>query len=80
MRFWARMFNAHLIDEIHYLREQVEHERQRAERAIDELLRIRIQSCPVTMPTPREAEHQESLVEKLLRDTEFSSIGEVDAA
>ena len=72
------MFNSHLIDEIYYLREQVEHERQRAERAIDELLRIRIQAGPVTMPTPREAEKQESLIDKLLRDTEFSSIGEVD--
>ena len=74
------MMCAHLIDEIEYLRGQVERERQRAERAIDELLRIRIQAGPVTMPTPRENERQESLVEKLLRDTEFSSIGEVDVA
>lgn len=79
IRFWARMFTAHLLDEIAYLRSQVEHERQRAEMAVDELLRVRAQAGPVTQPTPREAQQRESIVERLLRDTEFAAVGEVAA-
>ena len=78
IRFWARVFAAHLETEIEYLRGQVEHERQRAERAIDELLHVRANVNPVTQPTPREVQQAETAVERLLRDTEFTSVGEVD--
>jgi hypothetical protein len=77
-KFWAQAFNRHLLEEIEYLRDQVAHERQRAEMAIDELLRVRVQAGPVTQPTPREAEQRESLVEKLLQDSEFTSVGETE--
>lgn len=80
IRFWARLFTTHLLEEIDYLREQVSHERQRAELAIDELLRIRVGATPVTQPTAREVEQRESLVEKLLRDSEFTSVGEAYGA
>jgi len=80
IRFWARLFCTHLLEEIEYLREQVAHERQRAELAIDELLRIRVGATPVTQPTAREVEQRESIVEKLLRDSEFTSVGEADGA
>jgi hypothetical protein len=78
IRFWARMFTAHLVAEIEYLRAQVEHERQRAEYAIDELLRVRVAVGPVTQVTPREAEQRETLVEKLLKDSEFTSVGDAE--
>jgi hypothetical protein len=72
------MFTAHLVAEIEYLRAQVEPERQRAEYAIDELLRVRVAVGPVTQVTPREAEQRETLVEKLLKDSEFTSVGDAE--
>jgi hypothetical protein len=80
MRFWARMFTSHLLEEIGYLRAQVEHERQRAELAIDELLRVRVQVSPVTQPTVGEMKAREEVdpVARLLRNTEFMSTGELD--
>ena len=78
LRFWARMFTAHLVAEIEYLREQLIHERQRAEYAVDELLRIRIGAGPITQATPREKEQAETLVEKLLKDSEFTSVGDAE--
>ena len=74
------MFTAHLLDEIDWLKACVIHERQRAEMAIDELLRIRIVAGPVTQPTPQEAAQRETFVDKLLRDSEFTSVGELDGA
>jgi len=79
-RFWSSLYLSHLEEEIIYLREQCQHERQRAELAIDELLRIRVGASPVTQPTAREVEQRESIVEKLLRDSEFTSVGEADGA
>jgi hypothetical protein len=80
LRFWARMFHAHLIEEIAYLREQVNHERQRAELAIDELLRIRVGVSPVTQPTPAEAKVREENdpISRMLRDSEFMNTGELE--
>lgn len=66
------------MHELDYFKALFEHERQRCEMLTDELLRVRIQAGPVTQPTPREAREQESMVEKMLRDTEFSSAGEVE--
>ena len=74
--FWARRHVNHLEAEITYLRKQVEHERDRAERAIDELLRVRIQSGPVSIAsTPPPVEN---IVEKLLKDTEWATAGETE--
>ena len=73
-RFWARMFCVHMENEIMWLREQLEHERQRAEAAIDELLRVRIQAGPVS--TPRAP--AETIVDRLLKDSEFTGAGELE--
>lgn len=72
--FWSRLFANHLQEEILYLRKQVEHERDRAERAVDELLRVRIQGAPLSEPRPLEP--AESIVERLLSNTEWSSAGD----
>lgn len=71
--FWSRLFASHLQEEIVYLRKQVEHERDRAERAVDELLRVRIQSGPLAAPRPLEP--AESIVERLLSNTEWADAG-----
>jgi len=73
-RFWAVAYVKHLEREIEYLRGQVEHERQRAERAIDELLAVRNVGS-VTQPTPREVQQQETAIERLMRDSEFTETG-----
>jgi len=73
-RFWAVAYVKHLEQEIEYLRGQMEHERQRAERAIDELLNVRHVGA-VTTPTPREVQQQETAIQKLLQDSEFSETG-----
>lgn len=77
-RFWSTRFVRHLEAEVEYLRGQAEHERQRAERAIDELLRVRVNVMGVTAPTPREAEQAEAMVDKLLKDSEFAQTGNAD--
>ena len=71
-------FIRHLLDEIAHLREDVSHERQRAEIALDELLRVRVGAGPVTVPTPAEAAARESQVERLLKSTEFMTAGTAD--
>ena len=71
-------FIRHLLDEIAHLREDVSHERQRAEIALDELLRVRVGAGPVTVPTPAEAAARESQVERLLKSTEFMTAGIAD--
>lgn len=71
---WTTRYVQHLLDEVEYLKKQVEHERDRAERAIDELLRVRIQSGPVSAPRPLEP--AESIVERLLQNTEWSQAGD----
>jgi hypothetical protein len=75
-RFWSTKYVRHLEAEIEYLRAQMEHERQRAEIAIDTLLSVRVQVQGVTQPTPREAQQAETLVDKLLKDAEFAQVGE----
>lgn len=66
----------HLENEVEYLRTQMEHERQRAERAVDELLNVRVNVPAITQPTPRETMQRETVIEKLLRDSEFTETGE----
>lgn len=68
-------FIGHLEQEVAWYRDQLIHERQRAERAIDELLRVRVQAGPTTVPTPGETRAMESEIEKILRDSEFSTAG-----
>lgn len=76
LTFWSRLFAKHLQEEILYLRQQVEHERERAERAVDELLRVRIQGSPISAPRPLEP--AENIVERLLNDSEWSRAGEAE--
>lgn len=71
LRFWPQIFCKHLLEEIEWLKEQVLHERQRAELAIDELLRFRSVS-PVSVPQVKES----SLIEKMINSSEFASVGE----
>ena len=51
-----------------------EHERQRAEMAVDELLRIRVQAGPVSLPASTVSKE----VEELLKNPEFARAGEVE--
>ena len=74
-RFWARVFAAHLEEEIQYLRQQLNYERDRANRAVDELIHIRVGANPVSVPAQP---LPETLVEKLLKDTEFTMAGETE--
>ncbi len=63
----------HYLDrEVEWLRLQLTHERQRAEIAIDELLRLRVAAGPVTLPL---ASSGDSHVEQLLKDAEFVGAG-----
>ena len=72
--FWARRHVNHLEAEISYLRKQVEHERDRAERLNDELLRVRVQVGPVSMAhTPPPVEN---IVDQLLKNTEWATAGQ----
>jgi hypothetical protein len=79
VRWWARLYATHLEDEIAYLKKQVEHERQRAEIAIDELLRIRIAAGPVTLPvSPAAPDRAADLVNQILSNEEFHDAGVVE--
>lgn len=71
-------FIRHLEAELVWHRDQLIHERQRAELALDELLRLRVGAGPVTMPTPQEAKAQESEMDKLLRSSEFTAAGRLE--
>jgi hypothetical protein len=72
--FWSRRYVAHLEGEIAYLRQQVEHERDRAERAVDELLRVRVQGMPISEPS--QMAPAEDVVQRLLNNTEWAQAGE----
>jgi len=73
---YADYYIRHLQDEVQYWRRQFEHERQRAEMATDELLRVRVGVGGITQATPAERIEQESVIERLLKDTEFAQAGE----
>lgn len=72
---WSRRYVRHLEAEIEWFKLQVEHERQRAELAVDELLRVRVGAGPVTQTTPGEAKAAQTIVDKMLSDTEFAEAG-----
>lgn len=75
-RIYTDSFILDLKDQVTWLREQMLHERRRAEQAIDELLRIRVAAGPVAPPAPpTEAERR---VERLLSDPEFTSVGSLE--
>lgn len=78
LTLWCRhsTYIAHLEVELTWLKMQMVHERQRAERAIDALLAIRVSVGPVTVPTPGERTAAEIEMEKMLKDPEFSRVGE----
>ena len=66
---------AWLEREVEYFKTQYESERCRAEMAIDELLRMRVQAGPVSLAREEAVpEH----VEKLLKDPEFTRVGELE--
>jgi hypothetical protein len=72
LEFFRKQFET----EIEYFKSMAEHERQRAEFAIQAMLEARIGGVQIiTQPTPREAAQQETMVEKLLRDSEFMGSG-----
>ena len=68
----------HLEEEIYWLKLQMTHERQRAERAIDTLLQLKLGVAPITVPTREERREDESEIEKIIRDPEFTQAGAVE--
>ena len=62
--------------ELTYFKAQFQHERERAERAIDELLRVRVQVGPVAPPPPEPELAKE--IKELLDNPEFSRVGETE--
>ena len=66
-----------LLNEVEYLRAQMVHERQRAERAIDTLLTLKLPGAgPVTVPTPQEARAYDTMVSGP-GEPEFDKIGDL---
>lgn len=70
----------HLETELEYFKAQFEHERQRAEIAIQELIAVRT-GVPVQLQqlTPREISRQQAAIEKILSDPEFTTSGDAGA-
>ena len=67
-----------LLNEVEYLRAQMVHERQRAERAIDTLLTLTLPGAgPVTVPTPQEARAYAAMVSGP-GEPEFDKIGALE--
>ena len=66
---------AWLEREVEYFKLQYESERRRAEMAIDELLRMRVQAGPVRAGLEERVPEQ---VERLLKDPEFTRVGELE--
>ena len=68
----------HLQSENEWLRMQMIHERQRAERAIDQLLTFSLPAAaPVTVPTPQEQRAYDTMVSGP-GDQEFDKIGALE--
>lgn len=68
-------FIAHLLAENEWLKMQMVHERQRAELAIDNLLRLKVNAGPVSVPLIPDVTPEDTM-ERLMRDPEFSRVGE----
>ena len=69
---------AHLVAEVEFWRIQFSHERQRAERAIDTLLGLKLGVAPITVPTREERVADETELERTLRDPEFTQAGSAE--
>ena len=86
LRFWSRAYVLHLEDEITWLRDRLDMERNRAEIAIDNLVNVRLAEsgrAPVTpMVQPRDPAVEdaprtpEEAVRRLLADPEFQTAGD----
>ena len=68
---------AHLEAEIEWYREQLLHERQRAEQAVDRLLATR-QIGPIAPPRPLTDTPIDSAMRELLTAEDFQRIGEAE--
>ena len=66
----------HLELEILWLREQLVHERQRAEVGTDRLLATR-GIGPITLPTPNETQARDDALRALMANDDFQRAGEV---
>ena len=77
MVLWCRHSShlAHLEAEVEFWRMQFVHERQRAERAIDSLLQLKLPVAPITVPTPQEMAAASALISGP-GDEEFDKIGD----
>lgn len=78
MLWWSnRAFIAHLEAEIAWLRDQRDHERQRAEEAINAMLAVRLLPSSLATHTAEEVRRAQSPTdpEVLLRNTEFMDAG-----
>ena len=82
LTIWCR--HSHTIEilerELAFARQSFMHERQRAEVAIDELLKRRVGAGPVTFPLRHDAPPPEDdpAIRALLRDPEFTKAGGLD--
>ena len=64
----------HLEAEIVWLKMQMVHERQRAELAVNELLRLKVGAMPVSVPLIPDVPAEDT-AERLFRDKEFAEVG-----
>lgn len=78
LRFWNRLYVAHLEEEIIYLRGEVARERQRAENAIDSLLNVRVAVQPVSVPPAAVDARIGDIMDRLAK-SEFSLVGDAES-
>lgn len=76
-RFWSRAYVLHLEDEILWLRQRLDMERNRAEVAIDNLVSVRVTAPVMSTVQPRNPaiETPEEIVGRLHADPEFAEAG-----
>lgn len=65
----------HLEAEVEWYRDRLDHERQRAEIAVDALLALKVGAPPVRSPEPQARETLEQVAERLMGDREFNEAG-----
>lgn len=82
---WVNKYVKHLEDEVSYWRDLAEHERVRAEQAINELLQVRMvdtgRAPTLTVVQPSEAastRKQQEIINELTQNPEFTQAGQLE--
>lgn len=68
----------HLEAENLWLKMQMVHERQRAERAVDTLLALKIGVPPITVPTREERMDEAAIIAAMEQEPDFAKTGVVE--